>query len=678
MGESDRRFWRRHPGDVVRLVVRSVVLAVLLALTAAFPHGVGRVSINLVDLFAELPDAFRYALVGFAQILIVAIPLAILALLYLRRSALEAAMVLGSAIAGGVLMALLTDWLVRAAPPGATSGLPSSSFLSTDFPSPAYLAALVAGAATASPLLPDAWRRVAWGGVLAAALVRFLSATQAPVSVLVTIALGAVVGSAVLVAFGSPRRRPGAMSLRTDLALGGFDVDDLHDESESAGRRSYLGTSGGRPIEVVYIDRDDRDVDLLARAVRTIRVRDVDEESLSAQPDQRVQHHAVVTLMAEQAGARVPKVYAVVPAARESALIALDAVTGTTLAELRRRGRERGRARRPLASARSAPRRQDRPSLADAVESRDRRRHGVALRVGERPPRRRRRVARGRRRRVARDDGARRRHRAGGRRRRAHRRITTSSQAALAFVQSPALPPQTRKAAKKPKGFITDVRTALQTELGVEQVELAELERISVPKVLTWVGFAVLTFFLLGLASNWSEISSEMQGLNWWWVVPILIVTLLGPVSGAVSMMGSVLRPLALGDTTIVMYGQSFLNRFTPMNAGGMAMRIRYLQKGGTDVTVATAAIGLTSAASGVVQVLYMAFFILWSSTDPTDDTQGSGGSSSSDGVAATVIIVVIIAIVLAALVFALTPKLRQLGDQVRQVDDLEDPSRFR
>ena len=83
----------------------------------------------------------------------------------------------------------------------------------------------------------------------------------------------------------------------------------------------------------MYIDRDDRDVDLLARVVRTIRVRDVDEQSLSARPTQRVQHHAVVTMMAEQAGARVPKVYAVVPAERESALIALDAVTGTTLAE---------------------------------------------------------------------------------------------------------------------------------------------------------------------------------------------------------------------------------------------------------------------------------------------------------------------------------------------------------
>ena len=232
--------------------------------------------------------------------------------------------------------------------------------------------------------------------------------------------------------------------------------------------------------------------------------------------------------------------------------------------------------------------------------------------------------------------------------------------ASLAFIQPPALPPQTRKAAKKPKGLITEIRTGLQTALGVEAVELAELERISIPKLLTWVGFVVLAYFVLSLASSWSEISDAIAGLNWWWVVPILFVTLIGPVAGAVTMMGSVLRPLPLGDTTIVMYGQSFLNRFTPMNAGGMAMRIRYLQKGGTDGTVATAAIGLTSAASGVMQVLFIAFFLLWSSTDPTDDTQGADAGSSSGGVAGTVIVVVAIAVVLAILIFAFTPKLRR------------------
>ena len=358
--ERDRRVWRRHPGDVARLVARSVLLLLGLIITAAVPGTLRDISQNVVNLFGELPDAVRYALIGLAQLTIVAIPLAVIAWLILRRSWLETAMVVGAGVVGGIVMALLTDWLARAAPP-VPSGLDSASFLPTDFPSSAYLAALVAGTATAAPLMPDAWRRTCWLAVTIAVVVRFMSATETPVNVIVTVVLGSVIGSVVLVAFGSPRRRPGAASLHADLAAGGFVVDDLRDESEHAGRRSYRGSSEGNEIAVVYLDRDDRDVDLLARVVRTIRVRDVDEQSLSVRPLQRVQHEAVVTMMALQAGARVPMVHAVVPAARESAVIALDVAAGRSLADLERPTTcARGGPRRPLAAARSAASRPDR------------------------------------------------------------------------------------------------------------------------------------------------------------------------------------------------------------------------------------------------------------------------------------------------------------------------------
>ena len=100
--------------------------------------------------------------------------------------------------------------------------------------------------------------------------------------------------------------------------------------------------------------------------------------------------------------------------------------------------------------------------------------------------------------------------------------------------------------------------------------------------------------------------------------MPLLLVCSgLTYVTGALSLMGSVIRSLPLPRTTLVMFGQSFLNRFTPMNAGGMAMRVRYLQKGGTDVTVAAAAVGLTSAASGVAQGVLIVGFTLWAGTSP-------------------------------------------------------------
>jgi uncharacterized protein (TIRG00374 family) len=224
----------------------------------------------------------------------------------------------------------------------------------------------------------------------------------------------------------------------------------------------------------------------------------------------------------------------------------------------------------------------------------------------------------------------------------------------LPFVQLPALPAHARREAKKPKHFVDDLRDGLQVRLDVEAVQLAELERISVAKAVSWVGFAVLAFFLLTLASNWSEIVDAMSGIDWVWVAPIVIVTLLGTVGGAMSLSGSVTRPIALGEATIVMFGQSFLNRFTPMNAGGMAMRIRYLQKGGTDGTVATAAIGLTSAASGVLQAVFFVFFVVVASADPT-----GGLSVKSSGLDLSIVTVFAVAVLIAGVVLAVSPKIR-------------------
>ena len=61
-------------------------------------------------------------------------------------------------------------------------------------------------------------------------------------------------------------------------------------------------------------------------------------------------------------------------------------------------------------------------------------------------------------------------------------------------------------------------------------------------------------------------------------------------------------KPLPFGEAVELMFAQSFLNRFTPANSGGMALRVRYLQKRGVDLGGAAAGVGLTSVASGICQ----------------------------------------------------------------------------
>jgi undecaprenyl-diphosphatase len=654
--ENDRRDWQRHPVDVARLALRLALLGFVLLITALIPAALTNASADLVRLLDRMPHELRYAFTSIAQLAIVVIP--IVTVVWLLRSRTRAAtlLVVGAGLVGMIVMLMLTDWLSRAAPPTAITDLASGSFLPTDFPSAAYLAALVAGASAASPMLPPFWRKVAWASIWVTMLVRVLSATQAPVNVVVTLALGSAIGSAALVAFGSPQRRPGSATLRAGLATAGFEVDVLGDEGTERGLRTYHGTANGESIDVVYLDRDDRDVELFARVVRSIRVRDVDEQRISVKPRVRAAQLVMATSMGERAGARVPAVLAVAPMGDDSAIVAMSSPDGTAVRSLDADGvsdsalddlwvqlgrlhdskmahRSLSRDHLVLNGDRATLLGMDTAILASSAESRAVDRADLLVSTAQTVG-------------VDRAVDA------------AVRVVPAADlEATLPFIQLPALPAHARKEAKKPKHLLDEIRSGLQDRLGVEAVELAELERISFGKIVVWIGFAVLAFFLLTLISNWSDIVDAMTGLDWVWVIPIVLATLFGTVGGAMSLAGSVIRPIPLGQATIIMFGQSFLNRFTPMNAGGMAMRIRYLQKGGTDVTVSTAAVGLTSAASGVMQVVFVVFFVLWGSSDPAGSVSGGSDTGGPD---LTLILVFAGAIGVAAMVIALTPKFRR------------------
>ena len=162
---------------------------------------------------------------------------------------------------------------------------------------------------------------------------------------------------------------------------------------------------------------------------------------------------------------------------------------------------------------------------------------------------------------------------------------------------------------------LDELRTAVQHAAGLETYELAEVHRITLKGVVSLVGGAVLGYYLISLASDWQAIWDTLQEANWALLPWLLVLSALSYVGGGISLIGAVTTPLAFGRTIEVMFAQSYLNRFTPANAGGMALRARYLQLSGTELTVAAAAVGLTSMASGVVQVVYLVLFAVWGGT---------------------------------------------------------------
>jgi uncharacterized membrane protein YbhN (UPF0104 family) len=368
-------------------------------------------------------------------------------------------------------------------------------------------------------------------------------------------------------------------------------------------------------VQVQVVGRDERDAELLARAWRAIRLKGgSDEDRPGWSPARVVEHEALCSLLAAGAGVRTPAVLAtarteagdgvvvtrgadgrLLSAASDHELTDAVLVDGWhQLAALHRRGIAHGRADldhlaldaggsvqllgfrtgRLGADARGLG--IDVAELLGAQAARVGIDRAVAAAVAAMP--------------------------------------ADALEASLPLLQPLAVSKATRTMVRKAvgKSFWTDLRAALTERLGAPEYELTKLQRISVGQVIFVVCAGFLVLVLLGLAANWSEIVDAFSEANWAYLPWIVGFSLFCYVAGAWSLMGCVPIRLPLVEVTEVMFGQSFLNRFTPANAGGMALRIRYLQNHGIDLTLSAASIGLTSAASGVMQVLFLVGFGLW------------------------------------------------------------------
>jgi glycosyltransferase 2 family protein len=100
------------------------------------------------------------------------------------------------------------------------------------------------------------------------------------------------------------------------------------------------------------------------------------------------------------------------------------------------------------------------------------------------------------------------------------------------------------------------------------------------------------------------------------------------------------------------MVAQTLLNRFTPANTGGMALRARYLQKRGVDLPGAAASVGLTSAADAVAQVVLLVLFASWA---------GSTGELGFELPAVDTLVLALVVVLAVAGVVLLTPWSRRV-----------------
>jgi glycosyltransferase 2 family protein len=322
----------RHPGDVIRLILAGLVLACSLAISWVARRW-------LLGTAAALPDGFGTTgrvITGLVQVACVAaVAVVVAATLRRRRFRLLTGLAAG-AVAAAVLAEGIFLLLGGQRPAALTAHLALSSWLAgAAFPAPALFASAAAVVVAAAPWLSRPWRRAAWLTLLLAAAARLLAGTVLPMQLILALATGVTVGAAVLVAFGVPDRRIDPAGIVAALRRAGLPVTSVRPaEVEAKGSRKFAAVSAdGRRLFVKALGSDQRDADLLYRAYRAVRLRNVGDTRPAASLFQAVEHQALVGVMAERAGVSVPGVDRIVRAG-DTALLVMELVDGCSLDQL--------------------------------------------------------------------------------------------------------------------------------------------------------------------------------------------------------------------------------------------------------------------------------------------------------------------------------------------------------
>jgi glycosyltransferase 2 family protein len=651
------RSWNVHlltetePGRRNRRTIDSVVLAaaaIVLGLSAVIAS---QAPGNDEDVAQALATVFGWAGAVWRTVFVCLLALAavvVVAVLLRRRWDLvrdllvDAVLLVGSAVLLGG--AVVSDWF------------PIEPHLLSQWGYPELrIAAATSVLVVVGPELVRPVRVVAAWLVPLAALGAIAFAAALPSAVLAALSLG--LGSAALVrlAFGTAAGVPPTADVRDALATLGVDTADLRPSlAQRMGAAEYVGHDGqGRPLKVRLLGRDAQDTQRLARRWRALAYRDP-PRSVAVGRLEQVEHEALATLLAAQAGVRVADVVTAALGPTGDALVAThqpdlapleslppEQVTDDVLeslmeqvARLQRAGISHGRL-----NASNVLMVEDGPMLVDFAAATlgapqsaldiDLAELLVACTVLVGPDRALKKAV---------DAG-----------------WGDAVGRVLPYLQRAALTPHLRDLARAHEVDLKELRAAAAAATGQEAPEVAPLRRIR-PKDLLLTAALIFAAYLLisKLASiGFGTIAHELGKADLAWVVVALILAQTTFVASGVSVRGAVATPLPLLPCVVLQSAMKFINLTVPSSAGRIGMNLRFLQRMGTPLPEAVAAGAVDDASETIVQVAL--FLIVIPFVHVSVDT----GQFHGTGPDTRLVLAIVAALLISVVVLLAVPKLR-------------------
>jgi uncharacterized membrane protein YbhN (UPF0104 family)/tRNA A-37 threonylcarbamoyl transferase component Bud32 len=592
--ESGRR--TRRAVDAVLLGFMAVLAGLAATIARSAPdedQAVGQAMVTLLGWAANVCRASVVCALGLSAVILVVI--AVRRRWALLRDVALALLVL--AVTGSVVGRIVgPDWLAVDADLWSRWGFPEYR-----------LAVAIAIATVAGPELVKPVKALLAWLVVAAGVGQLAVGSALPSDVLGAVALGLGAGALVRLVFGSAAGIPPSAEVRDSMLDVGVEIDDLRPLTrQEMGSAAYTGHDrDGHPVLVRVLGRDAQDTQRFARRWHLLAYR-YPRRSAPVGRLEQVEHEALATLMAAQAGVRVPEVVVAALGRGGNAGVVLrqadvgplelasaDQISDETLVELWRQvarmhaaAISHGRlnvsrvildeAGQPVivgfaAATLGAPQSELDVDVAELLVS-------STVLVG--PDRALKSVISG----------------AG----------IDALKGALPYLQRAALTPHTRDLARSHEVALQELRKTAAEAAGTAPVEIAAMTRIRPRDVLITAAIAVSAYLLIGQLADigFETIADGLRRAQPAWLVTGLVVTTVGFVPEAISLRGAVATPLPLLPCVVFKSALKFVNLTVPGAAGAVAGTVRFVQRMGGSATEAVASGAVDDVAEKLVQIL--------------------------------------------------------------------------
>jgi uncharacterized membrane protein YbhN (UPF0104 family) len=509
---------------------------------------------------------------------------------------------------------------------------------------------------TASPHLTRPYRRTGRWAVLLGVFSTMILGGTTPLGAVAGVLVAVIAAAFVHLVLGSSAGRPSAHRVSAALAERGIVTRGL-----GAAARQQAGLflfsaddEDGHPLAIEVYGRDAHDTALLSSLWRTVWYRQAGSP-LRLGRLQQVEHEALLTLLAAQAGVLTDSVVTAGETATHDALLVLRRV-GSPLAERRppRSGdvlaTQIWAALLRLHGARIAHGSFDADHLIDidgevgvigfrgatvspsvAQRNTDQAQALVCtvLLVGQETALRVAQLALG-------PDGL---------------------AAVLPLLQAPVLTPSQRMQVKELGLDLDQLRADAASVAGTEPPELQQLQRVSAGSIIRVLLPAVALLVLISAAGdlNWDDFAKQIADATWWLVVLGFIAAQVPRVAQAVSTLGACPVPLPLGPVYALQLAVSYINLVIPSSAARIAVNIRFFQRHGIQPGTAVAVGALDGFSGFIVETVILLVLLLFTSASLELDFD-----SSAAGHAARILVVAVLIAAAAIGLVLLVPKWRR------------------